>query len=118
MLSPCTGEAGRRIDVISIIHHGGASLDVEPRIVPSIANLPGEKAEGVDARAVSLRRSQRADVVAREVGPIGLGLYAEHPIDRLPAIAEQATGGSICRVVAAFIADSTSAGDEISAIMA
>ena len=88
---------GRSEDVIPFANDRAAALHVEKGIVPGVANLSCEQAEGVDARAVAVTcdygatREDQADVVARKVSPVALGFKAEHPVAGLLAIADLAT---------------------------
>ena len=90
------GRAGGGIDVVPVSDHGAAALHVEQHAVPGVTNLTSDEAEGVDTRTVAITRDQGgareecAHIVAPEIGPVALTFKTEHPIGRLPAIADLA----------------------------
>src|SRR5665647_2577565 len=64
-------DTGQIIDAgILVVSDGGTALHVQQHVVPSVTNLTGEQAEGVDFRVVAHVEIQQADVVALEIRPI------------------------------------------------
>src|ERR1700733_10035101 len=76
---------------ILIVRDGCAALHVPEHVVPGVADLAGEEADGVDLGLVqdrgSCEGSERADVRSFQVRPVALRFEAEHPVGHLPAIA-------------------------------
>ncbi len=79
----------------------GAALHIEQRVVPGVADLAGEQAEGIDAGAV-LDTENVAGILAREVGPVALRFETEDEGAALPAIANLAAGDGASRIMASL----------------
>src|SRR5205814_4998514 len=81
---------------------GSAALDVKQRVIPGIADLAGDQAEGVDLRAVAGAGCQQADIAAAQPCPVALALDAEHKGAGLPAIADLAACHAPAGIMATF----------------
>src|SRR5262249_2983928 len=97
---------GHSEHVILVVDDRGAALYVEQHVVPGIADLAGEQPKGVDPGAIlgaanRIATNERG-VAAGKVGSVALGFEAEHPVGRLPAIADLATDSAAGRVMATF----------------
>src|SRR5436190_2805697 len=80
-----------------------ATLHVAEDVVPGVANLAGDHAEGIDLRAVGDVAEGEAEVGTGEVGPVALAFKTEHPVAGLPAIADLTADGAAACGVAAFM---------------
>src|SRR5665647_1352086 len=83
---------------------GRAALQIPEHVVPGIADLAGEEADGIDLGLVQERhtaeRANRAGVRSLQIGPVALSLHAEHPVGCLPTIADLTAGQTTRRIVA------------------
>src|SRR5262249_46783345 len=93
---------------IIVADDGATALKIPEHIVPGVADLSGEQAEGVDLGFVGKTGngksgpSQTVEIVTREVSALALCFEAEDPIRCLPAIANLAADSAAGCVMAAF----------------
>src|SRR5258708_17890732 len=78
---------------VLVVGDRSTALDVEQGVVPGVADLAGEQAEGIDLGAVGGTNVEGRDagVGAAEVRPVALRFNAEHERAALPAIADLTT---------------------------
>src|ERR1700722_7470401 len=88
--------------VILIAGDGGTALYVKQDVVPGVANLTSKQPKRIDPRTVKVRRKEEARIAAAEIGPVALTFDTEHPVRRLPAIADLATNRATGGVMTAF----------------
>src|SRR5581483_3387332 len=71
---------------------------------PGVADLTREETDRIDPGLVDDRRERRgrARIRTLQVRPVALGLEAEHPVARLPAIADLTTDETAGRIMATF----------------
>src|SRR6202012_3088017 len=80
-----------------------AALHIYQRVVPGVADLPGEETDGVDLCEVVVgNQRNQARIRTPQIGPIALRLDAEHPVHRLPAITDLAADQTAARGVTAL----------------
>jgi hypothetical protein len=80
--------------------HRRASLEVQERRVPGIADLAGEKRQPVNLRSLHNQRSKQAVARAAQIRPIALSFPTKDPVAHLPAIAKLSTDHTAGRVAA------------------
>src|ERR1700756_2680565 len=116
----CRGQfnaAWRVKDAKAIACHRATALDVEQRRIPSVTDLTREKADAVSFHAGRERRIDDAESRVAEVGPISLGLQADHPATApLPAITDLAADDASGSVAATVSNDCSSYPNEIHAV--
>src|SRR5258708_9972241 len=97
--------SGGEDGAVFVVGDRTAALHVPEDVVPGIADLAGEEADGVDFGLVdgavgNTRRQAR--IRPFQVSPIPLGFDAEHPVGGLPAIAKLTANQAAPRVVPTF----------------
>ena len=96
-------DRGVRYAVIFVVGERRPALHIREHIVPGVADLAGEETDRIDLGLVQERHAaegaDRAGVGPVQIGPVALGLHAEHPVGRLPTIADLTADQAPRRVV-------------------
>src|SRR5580704_1792272 len=88
---------------VAVIRDRSAALHVPENVVPGIADLAGEQADGVDLGLIGVGNDRRQTAIGSlQTGPIALSFDAEHPAGGLPTITDLTAGQTAGRVVAAL----------------
>src|ERR1700750_612650 len=88
---------------VFVVGDGGTALYIQQNIVPGVADLAGEKADGIDLGLVGGGNdSRQAPIRSLQVSPVTLGFDPEHPAGGLPAITELSANEAPGRVVTAL----------------